>query len=1091
MSQEHASDSQREQRLDEVATGYLKAVEAGQAPDRQELLARHPDLADELATFFADADRVQRWAGPLRSVAEAGRAAAAAETLVSGTLGDFRILREIGRGGMGIVYEAEQVSLGRRVALKVLPFAGALDPRQLQRFTHEAQAAALLHHTNIVPVHFVGSERGVHFYAMQLIEGQDLARVIAGQKPAPRERQQPEEGTPPLAALSTLPCPHSPEYFRTVSRLGIQAAEALDHAHQRGIVHRDIKPANLLVDAESRLWITDFGLAQIQSDPRLTLTGDLVGTLRYMSPEQALARCGVADHRTDIYSLGATLYELLTLQPAFHGQDRQELLRQIAFEEPRSPRRLNRAVPTELAIIVAKAMEKDPADRYATAQELADDLRRFLDDRPIQARRPTLVKRLAKWGRRHRRLVAASAVVMLLAVLGLTVGIVLIARERDATLERERALRRLLYVQNVQLAHQAWQVGDLARMQDLLERDRTSAGEDLRGFEWHHLWALLQSAPREVARVQDHEGDAHFVTWSPKGETLASGGKDGFVRLWSAPTLQKRAAWRAHEKEVNLVLFSPDGTILATASDDHSIRLWTLPEYTPRDPLTGHGDWVESMAFSPDSKSLAASGRDGVVRLWDVATGQCRQTRDLHAGKIQMLQFSPDGQTLAAATARGGVVLLDVDRLRRRAPVSLAEEVESVTFSPDGRTLAVGRMWNGEISLVEASTHRTLLVLRGHQGTIRVASFAPDGSLLASCGDDGRLLVWELPSGRLRQTINVAHDRVWWASWSPDGKHLATADRSGTVKLYDMSVPPARQTFRFESPTGGVFFRDASRLRALVESSRLWELDVTSQRVKVRTLPARSWFVSGDGSLLGTRWHDCQVEVGDADRERSWQTDCHGLIKALDRSPDGRHLALALLPAPDCHHLAAGDPSQPPVVWLWDLTAGTKKNLGPSVGEHRDVAFSRDGKVLAVADGRRVRIVEVATGKPRQVLEGHSKNVLGFAFSPDGRLLATSSLDRSVRLWVLATGQERSCLFRHQAEVCHLAFSPDGKTLATGDQTGKVVLWHVASGQELLAVDEHRGAITGLAFSPDGKILATSGLSADGKRGEVTLWYGG
>jgi serine/threonine protein kinase/Tfp pilus assembly protein PilF len=437
----------RDEQLGEILASCLEAVEAGKPLDRDALLARHPEFAGDLERFLAQHEHIDRLAAPLRDVARAaaptpqGAGATAVEVgaVVAGTLGDFRIIREVGRGGMGIVYEAEQVSLGRRVALKVLTFAGTLDARQLQRFQNEARAAAGLHHTNIVPVHFVGCERGVHYYAMQFIEGRDLAsaltqfRAQAGSKgtdPTPAEPADvpPDQRTAAaaaatqlLAGLSTERSTKSLEYFRTVAQLGIQAAEALDYAHQMGIVHRDVKPANLMVDGAGRLWVTDFGLAQIQSDARLTMTGDLVGTLRYMSPEQALAKRVVVDHRTDVYSLGATLYELLTLEPPFSGGDRQELLRQIAFEEPKPIRRLNRKIPAELETIVLRAMEKNPAVRYATAEGFADDLRRFLQDRPILARRPSWRQTAQKWARRHRAAVAAAAVcvaVSLVAAVG-------------------------------------------------------------------------------------------------------------------------------------------------------------------------------------------------------------------------------------------------------------------------------------------------------------------------------------------------------------------------------------------------------------------------------------------------------------------------------------------------------------------------------------------------------------------------------------------------------------------------------------------------------------------------------------------------
>jgi serine/threonine protein kinase/Flp pilus assembly protein TadD len=402
------------------------------------------------------ADRLRRLLPTVRVMAELGSAAGGSapppgteREPVPGVLGDFRIIREVGRGGMGVVYEAEQVSLGRRVALKVLPLAATMDARQLQRFHNEARAAAGLHHTNIVPVHAVGCERGVHYYAMQFIEGRTLADFIAQQR---RESVQEVPTTPvaeaaasattaPPAAQATSVAPRDAAYFRRAAEWGIQAAEALDCAHTLGVVHRDVKPGNLLVDAAGRLWVTDFGLAQVQSDARLTMSGDLVGTLRYMSPEQALAKRVVIDHRTDIYSLGATLYELLTLQPAYSGNDRQELLRQIAFEEPQPPRRVERAIPAELEVIVLKALEKNPAERYGTAQELADDLRRWLDDRPIQARRPSVVQRLRRWVWRRRAAVRAAAAVLLLAtLLAASVGLWSLQKRAGAQAQARAAL---------------------------------------------------------------------------------------------------------------------------------------------------------------------------------------------------------------------------------------------------------------------------------------------------------------------------------------------------------------------------------------------------------------------------------------------------------------------------------------------------------------------------------------------------------------------------------------------------------------------------------------------------------------------------
>jgi serine/threonine protein kinase len=473
MSDNLPGSADRDQRLEEVLLAYLEAAQAGWAPERRQLLAAYPDLRSELEEFFASHDAVERRAAPLRAAKEVGPGGGGSSTgllvrpgdaspgaeAALGQLGDFRLLREIGRGGMGTVYEALQISLDRRVALKVLPFAAALDARQLQRFKKEAQAAAHLHHTNIVPVYAVGAERGVHFYAMQLIEGQNLAALI--QELRGQAAPSPSRGSPsssgagpagpqrdPIAAgavsavtrpvlwdqLTTQRSGGQPEFFRTVVRLVMQAAEALDYAHGMSVVHRDIKPANLLVDERGNLWITDFGLAQFHADVGLTGTGDLLGTLRYMSPEQAAGRRTMIDQRTDIYSLGATLYELLARRPLHDGTDRATLLHQILHDEPRPPRSVDRSIPVELETIILKAVAKEPEERYATAGELAADLRRFLEDRPVLARRPSFREQAWKWARRHRSLVTSLVGALLVSVAVLAAATVLVA----GAYERER-----------------------------------------------------------------------------------------------------------------------------------------------------------------------------------------------------------------------------------------------------------------------------------------------------------------------------------------------------------------------------------------------------------------------------------------------------------------------------------------------------------------------------------------------------------------------------------------------------------------------------------------------------------------------------
>lgn len=446
-----------EGRLVQAVQAYLQELEQGRRPDRREWLGRYPDLAPELADCLDGLGLMHEAAA---SIASSPAASREADNLAQPgkPIGDFQIVREIGRGGMGIIYEAVQLSLGRRVALKVLPLAASLDTKYLQRFRQESQAAAQLHHNNIVPVYAVGCERGLHFYAMQLIEGPSLDLILeqlrrasgpdsAGVAPEPDTGVAPT-GEQTLAHLSTdfstQRSKHKAEIYRTAAQLMMQAAEALEYAHRQGIVHRDIKPANLLIDVRQNLWITDFGLAHLHTEQSLTGTGELVGTIRYASPEQLGGQRVVLDHRTDLYSLGATFYEFVTLRPVFSASTRHGLFQQVLNQDPVRPRAIDRTIPPELETILLKLLSKSPEERYASAQELVDDLRRFLHDEPIRARPPSLLERTRKWGRRHPAYIGAAVVVMfvVLVISGISNWLVTQANTRTRTAlaaERQRA----------------------------------------------------------------------------------------------------------------------------------------------------------------------------------------------------------------------------------------------------------------------------------------------------------------------------------------------------------------------------------------------------------------------------------------------------------------------------------------------------------------------------------------------------------------------------------------------------------------------------------------------------------------------------
>jgi WD40 repeat protein/serine/threonine protein kinase len=1077
----------------QVVDEFLERLRRGEQPDPAEYAARHPHAAGVLREVLA-ALRVVGLSSSAGLAPASG--AAVGDGPVSGLLGDFRILREVGRGGMGVVYEAEQISLGRRVALKVLPFAAAMDPKRLQRFQNEAQAAAHLHHTNIVPVHAVGCERGVHFYAMQFIDGHTLAAVIgdlrrlAGPAPphpqplSPEGRGEPpsplappgrgvggegtcaESPTSPVAALSTERSTRSRAFVRAAANVGVQTAEALEHAHQLGVVHRDIKPANLMLDGRGHLWIADFGLARLGSDPGLTMTGDLVGTIRYMSPEQALGKRVPIDHRTDIYSLGVTLYELLTLERAYDGRTREEVLRQIAFEEPRPPRRLNPAVPAELETIVLKALAKNPEERYATAQELADDLRRFLEDKPIRARRPTLLQRARKWARRHQPVVwsagVSAALLLLLALAALAVSNVRIGREKqhkEEALERER---HTAYYMRIALAKS--EANNLGRMQLLLDE----CPEDLRGWEWYYL-KRLRYQPLPALR---HDAAVLCAVFSPDGQQIASSDQDGWVKVWNAKTGQKVLQFRAHKDHARIVAFSPDGWRLATGGWDGRIKVWDAQALGPgRDArpsltLEGPGGGVRHVAFSPDGRWLAsASGRwmnSGKVQVWDATTGAPVFAVPAYVSSLKCLDFSPDGRRLVSVgrdpesavqvrDARTGRELLTF-RGHTRA-------VGSVAFSPDGWRIASAagnlNLAEPEVLIWDARTGREIHRLRGHSASVWCLAFSPDGQRLATGSMDHTIKLWDVQTGREALTLRGHSDLVCDVAFRPDGHQLVSASHDRTVRVWDATPPegtpdPGCLTLRgHRAGANAVAFHP--RDRRLVASAgtdgtvRLWDVGKGEQ---VRTLRAHA--------------------------------DC---VWALAFSPDGGRLAAG----------GGGIQKSAKNVTVWDTTTWHEVPRSPLAAPSglRTVAFSPDGRLLAAAGvaSSPVAVWDLATGTQTAALHGHTWVVGQVAFRPDGRRIAAASHDGTVRVWDVTTGKEvvRPPL-RHAARATAVAFSPDGGRLATASLDGTVRVWDATSWKPLLVRSDAAAGVWCVAFSPDGRRLAWGSTDATVKVADAATW---
>lgn len=1076
-----------------IADEFTEALQRGDRPDVEAFAQRYPDLAGVLREVL-----------PALQVMQTPAPAPTA-------LGDFRIVREIGRGGMGIVYEAEQVSLGRRVALKVLPAHPALGDQHLARFQREAQTASQLHHTNIVPVLAVGAEQGVHYYAMQLIDGHGLDRVIRDRLPLSQARPLGAGTAPPSGGLGD-------SKYRAIARLGVQVADALDYAHKRGVIHRDIKPSNLILDRSGIVWISDFGLVKhLEDSDNLTRTGDLVGTARYMSPEQAAPRRGPVDARSDIHALGATLYELLTLLPAFPGDDQATILRHIAEEEPTPPRRLDRAIPRDLETIVLKALAKDPQRRYTSAAAMASDLRRLVAGEPILARPIGILERSWKWAKRRPAAAAILAVALLAAavlqVVILRHGVELgQANERERQRaqeaeERERIGRRHLYAAHMTLAQQAWERGHAARVRTLLDRDAPRPGqEDLRGFEWRYFHGLSN---RERASWLTGKHAVSAVAYSPKGDVLATGSYDRSVRLWDPQTGKELRLLGNHRGPVTALAWLPDGASIITGGLDQAVKVWNVADSKELATLP-QPDPVRCLAVSADH--IAVGLESGLVRLLDPRTRQ-EVDRFSGVGPVGGVALAPDGKALAAGIGkqvRVWPLANDTD------PVYLdghQGDIRSLAFSPDGKTLATGSA-DQTIKLWDVATRKERATLRGHLDAVASVAFSADGTLLASGAGDvmslpvtfparsratqlrekpGEIKLWDVAVGQERVSLRGHASPVFSVAFDPRRSGtLASGGEDMTVILWDVAdVPPQVLAGHGGDPKKGkevncVAFAPDGTLASVSDDQtvRLWDRATGREERRLTNHKAPVKAVAFRGPLMATGAGDKTIKLWD--KGPATLTGHTQTLRALAFSPDGRTLASG-----------AGDfakENPPGEAKLWDVaTRSARASLPGHTDLVRTVAFSPDGATLATGgDDKTVRLWDPAVGQHRQTIDGLPFAARHVAFSPDGSTLAIACggvwdahEPGAVLLWDLAQGKTRAVLRGHRAAVMVAVYAPDGRTLATGSTDGAVKLWDPITGQERCSLDGHKGLIRTAAFSPDGQMLATGD-----SEGVIRLWWG-
>ena len=988
---------------------------------------------------------------------------------------NYELLKEVGRGGMGVVFKARDVRLNRIVALKMIRSSELATADELQRFAKEASAAAQLQHPNIVALYDVSPHDQQPFLSMEFIGGTSLSERLS---------------------LGPLSGRRAAQYLELTAR-------AVHYAHGRGIVHRDLKPANVLLDENDQPKITDFGLAkQMTSRSDQTRTGAVLGTPSYMSPEQAAGSKDIGPS-SDVYSLGAILYELITGKPPFCGETPLATLNLVAEEDPIAPRLLNPAVDRDLETICLKCLEKSTDRRYESADSLADDLQRYLAGEPISARRVSFVGRGVKWCRRNPAWTLFSAGFVALFAIFMTYSWYIAYEEKDlreqAVSAEKKTMRHLFYLAEMRQAQQDLRRADLDGTLRILDKYARVGPEqsDLRDWEWY----FLQDRCQTRLAFGSHQGRAFAVAYRPDGKQLASAGGDinkpgeiklwdkrsgkllrtlsghanaitslayhpdkpllvsgsydQTVRVWDLKTGDEIVTLRGHTSNVYAVAFSPKGDRVASASHDMSVRVWDYELY-PRDPkesvrvLTGHDAAVTSVAFHPDVRLLASGSRDRTVKLWNLASGLIEKNLSGHAGSVEAIGFSANGKILVSGgglgNQRGEVIFWDADTGKiRTTRFGLSDRVLGVSVSRDGKVaagLADGmiRIWNQNVS-------SEALHLRGDPQSVNGIAFAPNGFSLASAGRSGRISLWNSSAGSETLTLS-APGNMETVAFSAAGPYVGAAGGPrGDIHVWNLDysetkIPPIvghkGTVFGLAfSPTGS-YVASAGEDR-IVRITDFQHLDKPPILLEGHTARLHAVAYRPDGQMLAS--------AGEDETIRLWNPTTDQLIRILTGHRNG---VLCLAFSPDGQWLASG--SYDKTVRLWDLKTGQSHELEGHGGSVNSVAFGKigaDGLALASASSdKTIRVWDPLKGTELFKLEGTPGPVQSIAYHPDGRRRVSIGQDRMIRLWDMVTRQEILEFEEHVGTLRSVAFSPDGRSLA-GAGNGVVRVWQAS--KEMLA----------------------------------------
>jgi WD40 repeat protein/serine/threonine protein kinase len=1012
-------------------------------------------------------------------------------------VGPYRLLEQIGEGGFGVVFMAEQQQpVRRKVALKVIK-PGMDSAQVVARFEAERQALALMDHPNIARVLDGGATAsGRPYFVMELVRGLAMTEYCDQNNLPVRERLG----------------------------LFVDVCRAVQHAHQKGIIHRDLKPSNVLVtlyDGTPVAKVIDFGIAkalgqQLTDKTLFTNFAQMIGTPLYMSPEQAGMSGLDVDTRSDVYSLGVLLYELLTGTTPFDkgrfskvGYD--EMRRIIREEEPArpstrvstlgkaaatvsanrgsDPKRLTQLFRGELDWVVMKALEKDRNRRYDTASALAADVQRYLHDEPVLACPPSALYQLRKFARRNKAVLLTASVVVLAVSLTVAISTVLIWRANQGLQQALGRERRDAYFHRIALAHRELSRDNLRRAREQLDQ----CPEELRQWEWHYLNRLCRAEPV----VLRNKTEVNSLAFSPGGEWIASADGDGAVKVWNSRTREVVRVLDAHAGSVYSVAFHPDGRHLASVDadrPDRRVKVWDWT--TGQQVFTGPSDadhnrgTAYGVAFSHDGRLLAA-GSDGAVNVWDWEKRQLLlPPLPGHAKKGISVAFSRDGRRLASGSWSGDVMIWDAATGERLHLLSEHHHpISALAFSPDGRLL-VSACFDRRLIVWDATTGRRLHTLEGHDGLVLGVAFSPDGARLASVGEDKTVRLWEAaPSERCpREVLDLrghteASQAVAFSS--PDGLRLASASLDGTVRVWDAT--PLRGN---EGQEAFTFPQGASEVWAVAVSpdgQRVASAGLGDDAALVKVWDARSGRVTfefaGHGAVVfGVAWHPDGRRVASS----GWEDERKRFAVKVWDARTGRvgfefgagMETYAVAFSPDGQYLVTGRADG--AVQVWDARPGREAQPVGTLGRHnrhvRGVVFSRDGRQVASASSDGVKLwdwdVTRLGQEPRRTFRARASlgGVMTLAFSPDGRRLVAGGEENTVKIWDVQTGQEQT-LKGHSGDVWAAAFSPDGRWVASGGEDSTVKVWDGRSGALVHNFRGHTGLVTGVAFSPDGRRL--------------------